>query len=685
MQEAEVRLKSLACLQRESIHFTVDLYQRGFRWTQTEVRELLDDVRTFSLTQPAESGAFYCLQPVVVSRTADGRHWNVIDGQQRLTTLYLFYCCYSWVVPPPHRYNLIPFTLTCKDKPRMQAFLDALAEVEYLSARKIAEELDEYENDIDCHYLLEAYQCIGDYLQHILRSTGGYSKLRCLKETFDRRVMLIWYEVTDCDPLNEAALFTKLNTGRIQLTNAELIKALLLERRTADREPSPELQKEAVLRMRIAEQWNAMEAELADQRFWSFLTGARGETVHENSGYNSGYDPLQSPTRLDYLFLIMALELNRNALLKAKEQYPDEGPWIVPETDNNGRFPFCVFSLFLELKRLHPGEGMNDRNDAVGEVWETVRDFYRLLRSWYESPWWYHRIGFLTITDPYSAPERLLELRDLCAEVECDTEQGPESLTETSEERILRLISREVFGSRPPKSHEECREWLSELCYSKHTRKIRQVLLLYNLAYLEVSDRGGRFPFELYRDARLNWDLEHINAVSDTMPGDDRRDTETNSRRQWLKKAAQLPELERIVTADGRRVQELLPELLKEKRYLAGKQPGTRDFIQVYEAIIRFFGGQEGPDHSIGNLTLLDGGINRSYRNDVFPLKRKAILERSAQGIFIPLCTRKVFMKGFRESADLMCWRESDKKAYTEEIVCFLCSFLNLEELQNES
>ena len=59
MPETQVSLKTLADLQRDSASFTVDVYQRGFRWTRAEVRDLLDDVREFSLAHPEKDGAFF--------------------------------------------------------------------------------------------------------------------------------------------------------------------------------------------------------------------------------------------------------------------------------------------------------------------------------------------------------------------------------------------------------------------------------------------------------------------------------------------------------------------------------------------------------------------------------------------------------------------------------------------------
>lgn len=63
--------------------FYVPSYQRGYRWGETEVVRLLDDIYS------TEGKRNYCLQPVVVRKGGD--RYELIDGQQRLTTIYLIY------------------------------------------------------------------------------------------------------------------------------------------------------------------------------------------------------------------------------------------------------------------------------------------------------------------------------------------------------------------------------------------------------------------------------------------------------------------------------------------------------------------------------------------------------------------------------------------------------------------
>lgn len=93
-------LKPLAIQDIHDKQFFIPHYQRGYRWTKTQVKQLLDDIEQFTPTYLNARGAlsFYCLQPVVVKamdtaekqlHNLEGEWYEVIDGQQRLTTIFL--------------------------------------------------------------------------------------------------------------------------------------------------------------------------------------------------------------------------------------------------------------------------------------------------------------------------------------------------------------------------------------------------------------------------------------------------------------------------------------------------------------------------------------------------------------------------------------------------------------------
>jgi len=84
---SELRLRSIFDLLTE--RFSVPPYQRGYRWESRQVEALLNDLAAFQLSsRQADPNTFYCLQPVVVRRRPENA-WELVDGQQRLATIFL--------------------------------------------------------------------------------------------------------------------------------------------------------------------------------------------------------------------------------------------------------------------------------------------------------------------------------------------------------------------------------------------------------------------------------------------------------------------------------------------------------------------------------------------------------------------------------------------------------------------
>ena len=82
-------------------NFFIPSYQRGYKWTGQQVKDLLNDIYEFASIPNKTAEEFYCLQPLVVKKCDvntiavnelnskfDNNIWyEVIDGQQRLTTI----------------------------------------------------------------------------------------------------------------------------------------------------------------------------------------------------------------------------------------------------------------------------------------------------------------------------------------------------------------------------------------------------------------------------------------------------------------------------------------------------------------------------------------------------------------------------------------------------------------------
>lgn len=223
--------------------FFVRAYQRGYRWGRAEVTHLLDDIA-------GSAGERYYLQPVVVKPMADGR-WELIDGQQRLTTLYL-------ILLYIRRENLLPtaevrYSLEYETRPASRAYLDDPV-------------ADLRETNIDFFHLYGTYEAIGEWFE-----ARGPRKLQAAIDFYTAlsdRVRIIWYEASVEE--ESETLFTRLNVGRIPLTDAELVKALLLSRSRANGGHDDRAQE-------MVAQWDGIERDLRDPAVWAFATGAATE------------------------------------------------------------------------------------------------------------------------------------------------------------------------------------------------------------------------------------------------------------------------------------------------------------------------------------------------------------------------------------------------------------------------
>lgn len=213
--------------------FYVPSYQRGYRWGEDEVIRLLDDVY-----QNGKNN--YCLQPVVVRKKGDS--YELVDGQQRLTTLYLIYKYMKNVNP---FFSEPAFSLVYETREQSADFLKNI-------------DLSRQEENIDFWFISNAYKIIQKWFEQDMQI-----RVMHIFEYFKENVKIIWYEVGENE--DAISLFTRLNIGKIPLTSAELVKAMFLSRdnsESMDREKQQE----------ISLQWDNIEKELHNDSLWYFLT-----------------------------------------------------------------------------------------------------------------------------------------------------------------------------------------------------------------------------------------------------------------------------------------------------------------------------------------------------------------------------------------------------------------------------
>ena len=541
--------------------FYVPAYQRGYRWKE-EVTMLLNDIHEIG------EGKNYSLQPIVV-RKIDEKRFELIDGQQRLTSIYLIFR-YMKQLNLPFQLN---FSLEYETRTGSKHFLESIN----------ADTLNIDPHNIDEYFIIEAYRIISNWFKaqkdEALAAFNLYKKL-------NERIRIIWYEVdSNEDPVS---LFTRLNIGRIPLTNAELVKALLLSRNNGidDRK-----------QLEIATEWDIIEKELHNDSLWYFIT-------NEN--------PKAYPTRIELIFDLMA-----NKQKGEREKF------------------FTFFHFDNEIKQ------QKDKSD----IWTEILRYFQRLKEWYENIDLYHKVGYLVASESKSLQSLINDSKDK---------------TKTDFQNSLdKLIAMSINFQKE----------YSDLSYENKTDYgfIERLLLLFNVETIrQKSDETMRFPFDKHKQE--DWSLEHIHA---------QQSEGLNKKEQWVEwlNLHKSSLLNIDCKSDENIIQEISEAVNDEK--LTGDR-----FLALFNRVITIL-SEEGSNeytNSLSNLALLGQSNNSALNNSAFDVKRNKILEMDKTSDYIPVCTRRVFLKYYTpsESNQVHFWGKADRDGYIAEMNKVLRVYLGL-------
>ena len=195
------------------------------------MRQLLDDIKANATRRASRAGRQATTTCSPSSCCLAGRGvWELVDGQQRLTTLYLI-AKYIGTRDPDAK---VEYTLSYETRIRR-------ATTAGTSSRHL-ETLDDEarKSNIDFHHIAVAYDEIEEWFGE---QANPKKAANDIYNALSEWVYVIWYEApSDTNPND---LFMRLNRDRIPLTDSELIKALVLSNsgaaagQPADRRRSP--------------------------------------------------------------------------------------------------------------------------------------------------------------------------------------------------------------------------------------------------------------------------------------------------------------------------------------------------------------------------------------------------------------------------------------------------------------
>jgi len=322
--------------------FIVPDYQRGYRWTSIQVKQLLTDIWEFAKKINKSPDEFYCLQPIVVKKREENKY-EVIDGQQRLTTIYLI----LKFIESEHlrrtleeAYSKSIFKIDYDIREKSQTFLENVEKNNKIDC----------DSNIDFFHISESYKAIRFWFQENNFDFNSYNKFLAIflaKEDIDFPVKVIWYEIEAKD--NTAIdIFIRLNIGKIPLTNSELIKALFLQKDNfSDKQAS-------LKQIQIASEWDTIEKTLQDESFWFFI-------------YNPN-NPIKYDNRIEYIFdLMKERQIESEYYHTFNEFYKD-------------------FSINKKTDTEKPD---------IDIIWLNIKRFFLTFEEWYKDHILFHHIGYL--------------------------------------------------------------------------------------------------------------------------------------------------------------------------------------------------------------------------------------------------------------------------------------------------
>lgn len=643
--------------------FNIPEYQRGYRWEKKQVEDLLNDIKDFIDKRSAnlvKENEFYCLQPVVVYKTGD-YNYDVIDGQQRLTTLYLILQALKNTIEEncdTNRIYQIGYSKYKKDP----------LESDYLNSNGFVDDDEKQYLTADNFFIRQAYVEIRRWFDNNKRCRVPFAQMLMnndsnsyLPDNEKKDLRVIWYEITSSSKDSYAPIqlekdsieiFNRLNYGKIKLTDTELIKALILQSDCYMGDKHAGMEQWT---SKVAADWDNMEKKLQNPFFWSMLNAV---------------EDINNPSHIGFILSFVAKDIY-------EENADDEN---FKNIKKDSHFDYVVIDRWLSMNG-------SSREELVKELWNRVMDVFSLFESWYEDLEIYHRIGLLVLFLERSK-DRDNKVNSLIRNL-----YGQKSLSKSAFIEVLREKIKSIVKISS-KDKDKKINTLKSINYLDNSDEIVKILELVNVIdHLRKPNDESRFPFHLFKKYNVT-SLEHIHPQNIV-------DMSFKEACSWLKrKEYELNGLESLdiknIVPNAQNAARKLKEVLvflnedvedkaqreankKANQEAAKKYEESSEIKNLIKTVDKVFdelaGMKETEMHSIKNMALVDQPTNSALQNYLLDTKRQILKERSEADVssnkhtFVPITTQLVFNKAFTKSVkELKFWSFPDREAYFEHV-----------------
>ncbi|MCV3440730.1 DUF262 domain-containing HNH endonuclease family protein [Campylobacter lari] len=246
MKEFEVESKSIVDIFSSNNIYKIPNYQRPYKWEDEQVEQLFDDIYEAYKNNQYDEGENYFLGSIVVTKqSSDNYEYEVIDGQQRITTLMILFCVLR------DCFKNINEEYKNPDDINIQRIEQCIYINNHFQRLKFSQN-PQYKNDFDLLFLnnnnnIQSFKKPSkkeiklDDPKFKYKNTAViiYEKLKCLldinQDEINNFVNYLFNKVLlikiICSNLNTAIkLFQTINDRGLDLTQLDLIKSILINK-----------------------------------------------------------------------------------------------------------------------------------------------------------------------------------------------------------------------------------------------------------------------------------------------------------------------------------------------------------------------------------------------------------------------------------------------------------------------
>ncbi len=396
---------------------------------------------------------------------------------------------------------------------------------------------------------------------------------------------------------DEEKIFSNLNGGKIQLDGADLIRAILMTRAAKEKFGASESNSQ-VNEFRVR-----MGIELDDiNRWWS------DKNVRKFFEQILPDSMIKDP-KIQFNHKIFPINLLYMLYFESKKLEKKETP-----------FSFKFFEY---------GQNSNERKeDDHWEMYDEIKNLHNILQDWHDDKAIYHYLGFLfNRYKGKKAINQTVTFRDIFEKwKDCKSKKEFELLLKSLIEYLI-LMPDENEKFEKDESLNKLKIDIENIKYNWFDNNmLLNILILKDVLHILNSNNVNKLSIDYFKPN--NEDKEHIRSQTPKWK------EETRNKHDWS-----------LFINDFKDISDTEKKALIADILPIDNEDLSDDQLQNISNKMNEIGL-----NSIGNMALLNLGVNRGYGNSDYSHKKAIILDNYFSGVYIRPHTLNVFMKGNSES-----------------------------------